>query len=111
MTKNDIKILRACKGWTQEQLARELGVKQPYIAALERDKRNLVGIQGRGNTKEKLEEIFQSIPEEVWNREAHKLLVGPKIKAAGSALMKAIHQWDLNTVMIKAIEILSLIKK
>jgi len=65
---NDIGILLKVKGWTQSQLAKELGVSQVYVSQLESGVR-WHGSSSRGEqTRRRLNEILSSVTNEEWYR-------------------------------------------
>lgn len=61
---NEVKVLRCAKGWSQEQLAKNLGVSRQAVNAIERGKHDpslTLAFAIAGVFKKPIEEIFNPI--------------------------------------------------
>ena len=106
MDSKEIKILRSCKNWTQEDLAQDLGVKQPFIAQMEKEERPIPQ-----TINKKLHTIKDKIPDETWSNHALRFLLHAALDEPVGRLNKAVEWANPEEVWRAAIDILSKLEK
>ncbi len=101
MDSTEIKILRSCKEWTQDKLAQELGVRQPFITQLEKGGRPVPTA-----INDKLHAIRDEITDNMWTHHALRFLLQAVLDEPVGRLSGAVELADPEEVRRAAIEIL-----